>query len=540
MPIPHTTAWPPADLDTILPTMRTWDAWYASRTDRLAQIYAHGEERPTVRKHGIVGAVRRFFWGTSGSDAPAKKLHLPVASDLCQASADLLFAEPPTLTVDDPDTQARLDKIIGEAAHDELAAAAELGAALGGTYVRVAWDQDVAQHPFLSRVDADRAWPEFRWGRLTAVTFWRKVRTEGGTTWRHLERHEQQGGVGVIEHALYRGGDTQLGRRVSLLEAAGTAHLAQDGDGMEAVVSTHSPGLDVVYVPNQTPNRAWREHPLGANLGRSDLDGLEPLMDALDETWSSWMRDIRIGKGRIVAAQSALDDQGPGRGATLDLDREVYEAINTPPSRADAAGLPLEHIQFDIRVEEHRATTEALLQQILRTAGYSAQTFGVDSGSGGAMTATEVQSRERRSFLTRDRKIRPWRPALTTLAEKALAIDQAVFNPATKVGRPVTVEFGDTVQEAQEVLARTVQSLHQAQAASLKVRVQMMHPDWDEPAVAEEVELLRAEFGTPAPDPADLGPGGRGLNAGTFSGDRPEDDDLDGRALEDPPEGDEQ
>src|SRR5699024_5898062 len=130
-------------------------------------------------------------------------------------------------------------------------------------------------------------------------------------------------GVGVIEHALFRGGDTQLGRRVSLLEAASTQHLAQDGDGMGAIVSTHSPGLDVVYVPNQTPNRTWREHPLGANLGRSDLDGLEPLMDALDETWSSWMRDIRIGKGRIVAAQSALDDQGPGKGAVLDLDREV-------------------------------------------------------------------------------------------------------------------------------------------------------------------------------------------------------------------------
>lgn len=510
MPIPETMTWPPEQLDVILPAMRRWDAWYAGRTDRLEEIYK-GQTRPTTRRDGVVGAVQRWFWGSSQTQ-PVQKVHAPIAARICRASADLLFAEPPTVTSGHQASQERLDLIIGAGAHDQLASAAEVGAALGGTYMRVAWDQDLVSHPFLTRVDADHALPEFTWGRLSAVTFWRTVRTDGATIWRHLERHETQAGIGVIEHALFRGNASQLGRRVSLTEATATAGLADDGDGMGAVVSTLSAGLDVVYVPNVRPNSAWRDHPLGANLGRSDLDGIEGLLDQYDQAWTSWMRDVRLGKARIIASQQALDDNGPGRGASLDLDREVYEAVSTPPGAANTqSGMPLEQVQFKIRVQEHKDTADALLRLILLSVGYSASTFGMDESGGGAMTATEVHSRERDSFMSRDRKIRAWRPALAQLATKALAIDRDVFRSGADPDAAVAVEFGDTVQESQEALASTAQALFQAQSASTRLRVQMIHPDWDDATVDEEVDRIRREFGEPAPDPDALGRGGFGL-----------------------------
>lgn len=510
MPIPETMAWPPPELDVILPAMRRWDAWYAGRTDRLEEIY-RDRERPSIRRDGVLGTVQRWFWGTGDREVP-HKVHAPIAARICRASADLLFAEPPVVTSGDEKSQERLDLIIGAGAVDQLASAAEVGAALGGTYMRVVWDVGLEQHPFLTRVDADQALPEFRWGRLSAVTFWRTVRTEGAVIWRHLERHETDAqGIGVIEHALFRGTGTQLGRRVSLTESPATAGLAQDGEGMGAVVSTLSPGLDVVYVPNTRPNSAWRNHPLGANLGRSDLDGVEGLLDQYDQVWTSWMRDIRLGKARIIASRQALDDHGPGKGASLDLDREVYEAVNTPPGAANTqSGMPLEHVQFNIRVQEHKDTTDALLRLILLSVGYSASTFGVD-GEGGLMTATEVHSRERDSFMSRDRKIRAWRPALEQLSRKALAIDREVFRSGADPDAPVTVEFGDSVQESPEALARTMQLQYQAQAASVRTRVQTLHPDWDDQAVDAEVDAIQTEFGEPAPDPDTLGRGGYAL-----------------------------
>lgn len=507
--------WPPAAVADLMTTMGEWDAWYTGSTHRLTDLYARQTALAT-RSPGVVGRLRRWFWGEPANSAasPQAKVHIPLAADICQASSDLLFGDPPTVKIEDPKAQARLDLIFGSGdAHQALAGAAETAAALGGVFVRVVWDTDVAPHPFLARVDADRAIPEFRWGRLVAVTFWRVVKEKHTAVWRHLERHELDAlGVGIVRHSLHVGTATALGNLEPLGALPETAPLAAVADA-DGVVSTGSPGLDVAYVPNQTPNRAWRHHPIGAHLGRSDLDGIESLLDRFDEAWSSWMRELRIGKARIVAAQSALDDNGPGAGATLDLDREVYEAVNTPPGAADTGdGLPIRAVQFAIRVEEHRATCQELLEQILRSAGYSAQTFGADE-SGGAMTATEVQARERRSFTTRKRKLRPWVGALEALAAKALAIDAAVFGqPAPPADKPVSVTFAPAVQEAPEAIARTVQAMRQATAMSIETAVRMQHPEWSEPDVTAEVDRIRQEQGVPAPDPDVLGVHGTDLH----------------------------
>ncbi|WP_394425447.1 hypothetical protein [Streptomyces sp. SGAir0957] len=230
---------------------------------------------------------------------------MPIAGDLCGGSADLLFSEPPKLTVDDDTTQTRLDLLTDDGMLATLQTAAEVGAALGGVYLRPVYDIEIADRPWLVAEHADRAVPEFTWGRLSAVTFWRVVREEDGQVWRHLERHEP----GAILHGLYQGTREKLGRPVPLEDSEATegyASIVSD----EGAIKTGYQGLDVSYIPNQV-SRRWRCKPRLADLGRSDLDGVEPLMDALDETYSSWMRDIRLGKGRILVPNAYLQSSGP-------------------------------------------------------------------------------------------------------------------------------------------------------------------------------------------------------------------------------------
>ena len=66
---------------------------------------------------------------------------------------------------------------------------------------------------FITKVDADMAWPEFRLGQLAAVTFWRTVHTHnttsGGTS--NATKCNEQG-VGVIVHGLYEGTADNLGQ----------------------------------------------------------------------------------------------------------------------------------------------------------------------------------------------------------------------------------------------------------------------------------------------------------------------------------------
>lgn len=527
---PNNLAWPPAQLAPMRAKWAEWSAWYSNDTAALTAAYSDtgaGVRGGVVRQ--AAKAVARFFWGEARTDLtkPAeRKLHVPIASDLCQASSDLLFAEAPTVRVEydqEPDadgnipelpanvvaTMERLDLIAGPDFHKALASGAETAAALGGTYLRATWDTAVADHPFVTVIDYDAAWPEFTWGRLTAITFWRVVKTDGQQYWRHLERHETDTeGIGVIYHGLYQGTATNLGRIVPLTEHSDTADIDVDEDGK---VSTLSAGLDVFHWENIAPNRTWRTHPLGRNLGRSDLDGLEPLLDGLDEAYTSLMRDIRLGKAMLIVPEYMMENNGAGRGASF-AQSEIYSPIKAAPSMGDSGALPIEKVQFSVRIQEHEQTISLLWHQIIRSAGYSAQTFG-EARDGVAVTATEVFAKERRSGLSQGRKGRTVRPVLMELLAKLLAIDAAVFNSGVDPTLPISVELADGVKDDPEALARTAQFLFTAQAASIETRVRVVNPSKDEKWIKAEVERLVAENAVePYADPDTLGVDGFGLS----------------------------
>ncbi|WP_029394074.1 phage portal protein [Streptomyces sp. TOR3209] len=502
MPLPMgDMAWPPPYIGPALDAMHTWDTWWSGDPDRLETLYGGStsggldpKRLAATMSGGIRGRIARWWWGTPTAPGERRtKLHVPIAGDLCGGSADLLFSEPPRFTVDDQTTQARLDVLADDGMLATLQTAAEIGAALGGIYLRPVYDKDVADRAWITAEHADRALPEFTWGRLSAVTFWRVVREEDGQVWRWLQRHEP----GRILHGLYQGTKEKLGRPVPLEdseETAGFATVVTD----EGAVETGYAGLDVVYIPNQS-SRRWRCHQKLKDWGRSDLDGVEPLMDALDETYSSWMRDIRLGKGRIVVPETYLESNGPGRGASWNPDQEAFAGVNV--LRA-GEGFALTVAQFAIRVQEHRDTAEDLVNQILRSAGYSGQTFGI--GGDVAVTATEVTARERRSMTTRGKKVLRWRPALAHLVEALLAVDQYAFGGGIEPQRP-TVEFEDSVQEDALSLANTADVLRRAQAASTDTLVRMAHPEWDDDQVAAEVDRIRQEQGMAVPDPMQTG-----------------------------------
>ncbi len=507
MPLPASgTPWPPVELKVITPKLAEWAAWWSGDPDALEDTYRGGRgayrARPSQYAGGIIGAVSRFWWGRpildSGAQSP-RKLHIPIAADLCQASADLIYGEAPTFTVDDEATQVRLAELVDDGLLQVLAEGAEQGAALSGHYLRVTWDDTVSpDKPFLTVVDADAVLPEFRWGRLVGATVWHVVRRDGQQVWRHLERHELSPlGTGIVRHGLYVGTESDLGHVVPLTDDPSLAGLAPQV--VEDTIDTLSPGLAIVYIPNQRPqrNRSWRGDPIGCNLGRSDLDEVEGLMDALDEAYNSWMRDIRLGKARLLVAASALDDLGPGKGAAFDTDREIFAPLNSPPTATRDATTIAQAEQFKIRHEEHRATCLDLLERILSTAGYSPATFGLGA-DGVAVTATEVRARQARSFATRDRKLRILRPALAQIVHKLLLVDADVFGAKITPSRP-QVEFPDGVQESMLTLAQTAQALRAAEAASTGVLVRMLHPEWDDEQADAEVAAIAAEQAAATP-----------------------------------------
>lgn len=504
LPLSGKTPWPPVHCAAPFADMDTWHAWYSGDTDHLASVYGGVTSlatNPTARSFfeldrlargtGLLAKAVRMFWGqqTTPGQQPAK-LHIPLAGDVAELSANLLFSEVPQVTAatgeDSTATTDRLRAYLDDSGHAALREGAETGAGLGGVYLRVVWDPDLSDRPWLDVVYPDAAIPEWRWNRLAAVTFWQELDPvhEDTERWRLLQRYEP----GAIQYGLYLGTPDDLGVAHPLEDhpdAAEYAAVISEGDGITQALRV--PNMLAVYVPNIRPNRLWRGVPGAAPLGRSDYSGVEPMMDALDETWTSWLRDIRLGKARIMVPQSMLETDGPGRGAFMDIDREVMVGL----TMLDTGGDSITQSQFAIRVEEHQRSAAALVEQILRSAGYSSQSYGLEGTA--AVTATEVAARKEQSLTTRGQKILYWRPALQDILGAQLAVDAAYFGAKVDPSAKLTVEWPRAVQPDMEAVARTLSLLDSAQAASLETKVRMVHPDWDDPQVREEMNRIRGD-----------------------------------------------
>lgn len=479
-------AWPPPQWSRTYREMRLDDAWYSGDRARLERIYGYA---PETRE-------RRKLWGRRSTEHRTRKretrLHVPLPGDIARTSADLLFADMPAIRVDDDPTQKRLEQLLDECQVQEtLLGAAEQAAALSGVFLRVVVDRELAPRPLLTVMQPDAAIPEFRFGMLRAVSFWQELDgSTDHTVWRHIERHEP----GRVVHALYEGTPDNIGRRVPLTEHPDTADLAElvtPGEDGEPAVATGVDQLTAAYVPNMLPNRLHRSSP----VGRSDYQSVHDLFDGLDETWTSWMRDIRLARARLIVPDGYLRSEGPGNGASFDDDREVWSGLKMPPN--EGSGITL--AQFAIRVDEHQRTAEATVRQAVQTAGYNAQAFGLDGG-GQPITATEVDSRDARSMVTRKKKAGYWRRAVADMLHVMLLVDAAQFTPGIQPARP-RVEFGDGVAESEQQTATTLDLLNRAGAVSTATKVKILHPEWKDADVQAEVDAILAETGAAAPDP---------------------------------------
>lgn len=489
MPLPENPKqeWPPKQWEKPYQRFAEHAAWYSGLTEDLASVYASPTESNT-------GGKKAKFWSRKGQTSEQKnrqQLHVPLAGDIATVSADLLFSEIPNITVDDEPTQERLDELVERSGlHNLFLEGGEIAAALGGVYLRPVWDKGVADHPMLTAVHPDAAIPTFRWGVLTEVTFWRVVKEDAvaGKVWRHLEHHEK----GVIHHALYEGTPDTIGSPVPLQDVPETADLADivvDGTAVPTGLDT----LDTRYVPNMRPYRRDRKSP----LGRSDYDAQEGLMDALDEIYTSWMRDIRLGQARLMVSDQVVDRQGRGKGASFDIDQEAF--VNPIDVDPKDGRLAIEKVQFDIRFEAHQKSALEMIDRIVSACGYSPQSFGLQI-EGRAESGTALRLRQAKSFTTQAKKQRFWKPALVDVLLNMLQLDNTVFGRNNKIERP-NLEWADTVAPDPKELAETVELMKRAQSASIETRVRMFNPDWDDDQVNDEVKRIQDEEGLKVPVP---------------------------------------
>lgn len=506
--------WPPRAISPMLASIRFWSAWFSGDPDQLYWTYYNiAENSQTGRsffgttgeaalpggyagrtRSGLLGSVQRTFWGTRlPAGEKRSKLHVPLAGDIAGMSADLLYAKRPELalpdSVRDDATSAWLGNLFDDDMHATLLESEEICSALGGVFLRANYDTALSDRAWLDVVHPDAAVPTFVRGRLTQVTFWRVIHDSGAQVIRHLETHDVQSNT--ITHEAYDGTQTELGSWAPLSAFDLTAPLEElTIDGVLTMPDLPPDADTVVYIPNMRPNRLWRDIAELTYMGRSDYAGITGVMDSLDETYSLWIKEVRLARLRLIVPDTYLDNLGPGKGAILDLEREAFVPMKMLAGAADNPQITAN--QFAIRWQEHQSTAEKLVSEAVRGAGYSEQTFG-EAGTT-AMTATEVESRERRTLLTRSKKTNYRRPRLADIVYTLMCMDRTYYRKPITPQRP-DVTFPDAVLPSTSELAQTALTLHNAQAASVETLVAMVHPDWTPEQVAQEVAAIKDEAG---------------------------------------------
>lgn len=510
--------WPPSLFDPVAHKHRLWAAWFSGDPDQLGWAYYNlgansatgraffrttGEAsipqpRPGQYRGGLLGSVDRYFWGQATPPGEKRsKIHVPLAGDISSMSSDLLFAKRPRFDVPNGEgNTASIDwceERFDDDMHATLLEGGELCAALGGVYIRAIVDTSISDRPFLDMVHADAAVPEFRYGKLVSVIFWRVLAEDGDDVHRHLEQHDLQ--QNVIYHGVYVGNQWDLGQPVNIAGYPELAPVAATLDSDNAIKFPDLPkdASTVTYMPNMRPNRAWRDIHAAHALGRSDYQGIEGLMDGFDEIYSSWIREIRLAKTRLIVPPQYLDNIGPGKGAVFEPDREVMTPLNFLAGSSDPSNTIVAN-QFKIRWQEYQQTLAKTAELAAQSAGYSPQTFGQNVTGSGPVTATEIEDRQRRTLLTRAKKLNYVRPALANAYYSLMCLEKAVFKRPIVPMRP-QITFPDAVLPSMQELAQTALALSNAEAASKETLVQLIHPDWTPQQVEEEVQRLRSEAG---------------------------------------------
>lgn len=300
MPMPAAnTPWPPKAWAPAYAQYAENDAWLTGDTKTLASLYS-GQGGAThtragqAHRGGVVGAMSRAFWGRPVAAGESRtRLHVPAPADLATLASNLQYSDPPVTnflgdTKVEPAAKARLDLLMNsDEAHATFNAQGEIKSALGATIILPRWDTSIEDHVWLDHAAADTAIPVFRHGRLVGVTL-RYECLDGHVYWRHLEHHAPC----YVEHALFRGAQSSLGSQVPLQDRPETEAYAALVDG-DSRISTLIGRLTAGYAPYAPASGAIKD------AGRSDFNQCLPLFDALDKAFSSWVRDLKLGAGRM-------------------------------------------------------------------------------------------------------------------------------------------------------------------------------------------------------------------------------------------------
>ncbi|MBJ8031410.1 phage portal protein [Bacillus cereus group sp. N21] len=389
--------------------------------DMWKALYSgHYDEWHNVKYHTLDGQKNRIM------------ASLNMAKVISQEMAALIFNEKCSINISDKTLSDDIKNVLDENNFiKEFQRYLEYNFALGGMVIKVYWDNGIK----LSYVTADCFIP-VAWDNkhITEGVFVNEI-SKGDKKYTLLEWHLIEGSEYVIRNELYESKNQgDLGVKVPL------STLYPDLEE-EVRIENLSKPMFVYFKPN-TANNFDMSSPLGISIYANALGTLK----SLDIAFDSFQREFVLGKKRIIVPDMAIKTVAdPLTGSMLryfDANDEVYQAFQLGDN-VDK----IQDISVELRVEEHAAAINALLNYLSSQVGLSAGTFSFDGQ--GVKTATEVVSENSKTFRTKQSHETIIEDGIRDLVDIIIDIAALYDEFESTDTYEVTVTFDDSIAEDQ-------------------------------------------------------------------------------------------
>ncbi|MBP1971592.1 A118 family predicted phage portal protein [Virgibacillus natechei] len=322
----------------------------------------------------------------------------------------------------------------------------------------------------------------------------------GDKKYTHLEWHLWEQGTYVIRNEVYESSGNDLGHKVSLEQFF-------PGLDEEVRINGLKKALFIHFKPN-TANNIDTQSPLGISIFANALDTIK----SIDTAFDSFNREFRLGKKRIIVpshmVKSVVNTETGAMERYFDSTDETYESFNTQGMDESK----IQDVSIELRVDEHIAGINAMLNLLATQTGFSEGTFSFDGQS--MKTATEVISENSKTFKSKQSHEIIIEAGLQELVESIANIAKlyGIFSAPDDI--EVSVSFDDSIAEDKTaIISKQIQMVTNKLTSKKKAIMKIHGITEDEAALL--IAEINDENATATADSVDMfgtGGGNNGTN----------------------------
>lgn len=488
--------------------------WFSGKEIALIEYYKNGTGSSLKnREHGEL----RTFWTT----APGKvrRLHTGVPREIAKKQSTILFGNGYSITAtafkkaesgkvtDHIDAQSTrhcqeiLDQFRSKIRLNQLLAkCAQANSWSGHIAIKLGFDFKLSPFPIAQVYDRRNFELIQSCGLTTAIVFHNYFKVQKKNVeekYRHDEVYSTNDyGYATITNRLFEIRNSEI-REIGW-------EIAQSKfpqfEGVQETITFKTKGMLALDLPNLPIADEHYNNPYGA----SDYDGAIGSFDALDEAYSTIVREMRDKRSlRFLTEQMMkIDPEG-----NIEYDDGYTTNFKKIADLDNDQQMP-EFKEFTDITSAHIEKFKIFLMQACNACGISPISLGVTGLESIQSSDKSTRERCKTTIETRNAKLELWKPFLEELMIRMLEFTSEL---QTKPGYPnsggipkieidwdccnISVTFPDYVVNGIEERIGTWGNAKQMGVASLEETVEEIHPDWTKEEIRHEIDLIKFENG---------------------------------------------